>query len=144
MLLTLDDVAYTAKPDRAEFARITSRMKAAQPRETDRHGFCAHIAQGKTWIGGAFDNGLKTLKSWQLAALDFDNGTLSPVATIENPRFRMVFMLDQPLTAEKQARDCISALLSVFPEADKQCVNPNRIFLGSQGEVWPVFEVVCL
>lgn len=75
MLLTLDDVVYTAKPDRAEFGRLTNRMKAAKPREVDKREFLAHIAAGKTFIGGTFDNELKTLTSWQLAALDFDNDT---------------------------------------------------------------------
>lgn len=74
-MLTLDDVRYTEKPDRAEFARLTERMKAAEPREVTRYEFLEHIAAGKSFIGGAFADGLKTLQSWQLAALDFDNET---------------------------------------------------------------------
>lgn len=76
MLLTLDDVRYTAKPDRAEFARLMNRMKAAKPREISKPEFLEHIAAGKSFIGGAFSNGLSTLNSWQLAALDFDNVTV--------------------------------------------------------------------
>lgn len=75
MLLTLDDVRYTEKPDRAEFARLMNRMKAAKPREVDKYGFLQHIAAGKSFIGGAFEDDLQTLTSWQLAALDFDNVT---------------------------------------------------------------------
>ena len=75
MLLTLDDVAYTTKPDRMEFARIMNRMKTAKPREVDKRELLAHIAAGKTFIGGTFENELQTLTSWQLAALDFDNDT---------------------------------------------------------------------
>lgn len=162
MLLTLDDVAYTAKPDRAEFARLMNRMKKTAPQEVDKRVFCEHVRAGRSWVGGAFDDGLKTFRSWQVAALDFDDGRLSPVevldrcellgiaplclyftlsATVENPRFRLVFMLDKPLADEAKARDCIATLLSVFPTADKKCSNANRIFLGSQGEVWTVFEV---
>ena len=73
MLVTLDDVAYTTKPDRIEFGRLMNRMKAAKPREVDKREFLAHIASGKTFIGGVFDDDLETLRSWQLAALDFDN-----------------------------------------------------------------------
>ena len=77
MLLTLDDVSYTAKPDRAEFGRLMNRLKSAQPREVDKHGLLEHIASGKTFVGGSFKYEGKDCKliSWQLAALDFDNET---------------------------------------------------------------------
>ena len=162
MVLTLDDAYYKTKPGRAEFGKITNRIKAARPREVSKGDFCSHVANGGSWVGGEFENDLKKLVRWQLSALDFDDGSFSPTdaldrcellnitpmcvyftlsATLDNPRFRLVFMLDQPLTDEKQARKCISALLGAFPEADQSCKNPNRIFLGSQGEVWPVYEV---
>lgn len=75
MLLTLDNTRYTEKPDRAEFARLMNRMKRTEPREVDKRGFLEHIAAGKSFIGGAFSNGVETLDSWQIAALDFDNET---------------------------------------------------------------------
>lgn len=73
MLITLDDVRYTSKPDRAEFGRLMNRFKKAKPREVSKYELLEHIAAGKSFIGGAFTDGLDTLQSWRLAALDFDN-----------------------------------------------------------------------
>lgn len=75
MLITLDDVRYTTttKPDSGEFGKLTNRMKKAEPQDVSKFELLNHIAAGKSFIGGAFSNGLKTLDSWQLAALDFDN-----------------------------------------------------------------------
>lgn len=75
MLLTLDDVRYTAKPDRAEFARLMNRMKAAKPCEVDKTTLLEHVSNGGSFIGGAFTDELNTIVSWQVAALDFDNET---------------------------------------------------------------------
>ena len=162
MLITLDDVRYSEKPDRAEFGKLTNRMKTATPQEVTLEEFAAHVEQGKPFIGGAFDDGLKTLKSWQVVSLDFDDGTLSPIAalercellgvsvaflyftlsaTLDHPRYRLVFVLEEPLHDEERARECIEALLAAFPEADQSCKNPNRSYLGSCGEVWRVWKV---
>lgn len=164
VVLTLDDVRYTAKPDRAEFARLMNRMKAAKPRDVDRREFCEHVAAGKSFIGGAFGCGLKTLDSWQLAALDFDDGSLSPIealdrcerldiaptllyftlsSVVEKPRFRLAFDLGQSVHDADVAADVIATLMHEFPEADGKCKNPNRIFLGSNGEVWRCWQVYC-
>lgn len=75
MLLTLDDVRYTAKPDRDEFGRLMNRLKAATPRDVDKAELLEHISNGGSFVGGVFTNGLSTLISWQVAALDFDNET---------------------------------------------------------------------
>lgn len=165
MLVTLDDVAYTTKPDRAEYSRITNRMKAAKPREVDKLEFCKHIAEGKSFIGGAFDRGLKHLISWQIAALDFDDGKISPIealdrceqldiapmllyftlsSTVKKPRFRLVFDLGQSVHDADVAADVIATLMHEFPESDAQCRNANRIFLGSNGEVWQCWQVWCV
>lgn len=190
MLLTLDDVSYATKPDRAEFARLMNRMKAAKPREITKYEFLEHIAAGKSFIGGAFSNELQTLESWQIAALDFDNETkvlgddgkpvkdadghelkrplrpsesghissyealercehlgLSPMVIYKtfnnrpgNQRFRIVFDFAETTDDPDIAKAVIMTLLDVFPEADKQCKNANRIFLGTTGSVWAIAE----
>ena len=162
MIVTFDNVTYTAKPTQKQYAERTQRLKAAKPQDVSAHDFCAHVQAGGSWVGGAFTDGLKTLVQWQVAALDFDDGMLSPVealnrcellgisplclyftlsATLEKPRFRLVFTLDEPVSDEQLARECIGSLLSMFPEADQNCRNPNKIYLGSQGEVWACHEV---
>ena len=54
----------------------------------------------------------------------------------EHPRFRIVFDLGEPVTDYKTACDAIACLLAAFPEADQACKNPNRLFFGSNGQVW--------
>ena len=190
MLLTLDDLRYTAKPDRAEFGRLMNRMKAAKPREVDKTELLEHISNGGSFIGGAFTDGLKTLISWQVAALDFDNvtavldadgkplkdeqghiikrpllptedGYLSPFEALdrceslgitpfamyktfnyskENVRFRLLFDFSETANDDTLARAVILTLLDMFPEADPECKNPNRIFLGTNQAVWFICE----
>ena len=176
MLLTLDTKRYTAKPPRSEFGAITSRLKAAEPREVSKLDFCKHVASGSAWVGGAFADGLdpESLISWQLAALDFDNedGDGQPLgfddgrfmspwralarceslhiapmliyktlsSTEDNPHFRLVFDMGEPVTDRDVAEAVIESLLLAFPEADKACKNINRLFLGSNGVVWVVAE----
>ena len=190
MLLTVDDVAYTAKPDRAEFARLMNRMKAAKPREVSNQEFLQYVASGKSIIGGAYENDLQTLVSWELGFLDFDNDTkvldadgkpmrdenghelkrplcpgeegfISPFEALErceslgiapfamyktlncsqdNMRFRLVFRLDEPTTDAETAQTVMLTLHDFFPEADKKCTNPNRIYCGTTGAVWAICE----
>lgn len=190
MLLTLDDVIYSSKPDRAEFGKLMNRMKAAKPRELNKLQFLEHIAAGRSFIGGAFDDGLQTLKSWQIAALDFDNDTkllgddgkpvkdadghelkrplrpgeegyISPFEALErcehlgltpmviyqslnnskeNPRFRIVFDYSETTNDADIAQAVMMTLHDAFPEADKKCKNPNRIYLGTNQAVWAICE----
>ena len=56
------------------------------------------------------------------------------------PRFRLVFDMGK-LVDEDAAEGVIETLLEFFPEADQACRNKNRIFLGSQGEVWEAWRV---
>jgi len=56
-------------------------------------------------------------------------------STPDNPRFRVVFDLRSPISSEEEAREVIDVLLDMFPEADQQCRNPNRLFFGTNGEV---------
>lgn len=190
MLLTLDDVRYSTKPNRAEFGRLTNRMKATKPREVTKYEFLEHIAAGRSFIGGAFSNELQTLDSWQVAALDFDNetnvldadgkplkdeqghllkrpllpaedGYISPFEALdrcesleitpfamyktfncskENTRFRLLFDFADTTNDDAIAQAVVLTLLDSFPEADKQCKNPNRIYCGTTQAVWAVCE----
>lgn len=51
------------------------------------------------------------------------------------PRYRLVFDLGEPVTDEATARAVIATILGEFAEADKRCVNTNRLFFGSGGKV---------
>lgn len=109
-------------------------------------------------------------KGMQVFALDFDHavmepggGTIDPLgaldrayglelpplclyftfsATLEHPRFRIVFAMDEPVRTAEEAKAVIFFLLKEFPEADPACKNPNRLFYGSGGEVWPCWAAL--
>ena len=38
------------------------------------------------------------------------------------------------------ARAVMMTLLNAFPEADKKCKNPNRIYLGTNQAIWAISE----
>lgn len=54
--------------------------------------------------------------------------------TEEKPKYRLVFILDKAVT-NKEIRDKINKnLVSLFPQADKSCVNADRIYYGTNKE----------
>ena len=62
-------------------------------------------------------------------------------ARLDWPRFRLVFDMGELVDDEVLATALIETLLGEFPEADQSCRKPNRIFLGSQGEIWECWQV---
>lgn len=116
-----------------------------------------------------------TTNSWvsqQLFALDFDSGfthhqlierltQYDLVANIiystfsdtpELRKFRVIFALDDPITDIFYAKEILKGLLKLFPEADRQCSDPCRMYypgkelLGINEElnVSNYFESVCI
>ena len=61
--------------------------------------------------------------------------------TPEAPRFRMAFQLDQRICDYRLKSLVINALLTIFPECDKQCADASRMFYpakpGSTVRVFP-------
>lgn len=55
-------------------------------------------------------------------------------------KYRLVIDNGETVTSEKEARGVLDGLLEAFPEADQSCRNPNRLFFGSGGECWPLFD----
>jgi len=51
----------------------------------------------------------------------------------EEPRSRVIFLLDQPIMQAKNYTLAVSALLWLFGTADRQCKDAARFFYGSQG-----------
>lgn len=48
--------------------------------------------------------------------------------TEELHKFRVVFILDKPLTTVEEVYGAYDFLLKKFPEADQSCKDPSRIF----------------
>ena len=65
-------------------------------------------------------------------------------STEEVPRFRFAIVADAPFT-EKTERDRVQAgLITLFPQADADCVNADRIFFGTdKGMIDTDYDAVC-
>ena len=57
-------------------------------------------------------------------------------ATLDHPRFRIVFLLSEPVRDPALMREANLGLLRLFPEADRACKDLVRLYFGSNGEVW--------
>ncbi|WP_422406934.1 MULTISPECIES: hypothetical protein [Gammaproteobacteria] len=94
-------------------------------------------------------------KSQQILMLDFDNKETNPAAmfqilgrefttkhaaftyqsfssTPEQPKFRLVFVLDKPLTSAEQVEAMYIELFKHYPEADIACKDASRLFFGGR------------
>lgn len=58
-------------------------------------------------------------------------------STLAHPRFRLVFLFDEPVTDPATMKAANLGLLALFPEADSACKDLVRLYYGSGGEVWP-------
>lgn len=58
-------------------------------------------------------------------------------STLEHPKFRLVFLLAEPVTDPSAMKAANLGLLALFPEADTSCKDLVRLYFGSGGEVWP-------
>lgn len=64
----------------------------------------------------------------------------TPSHTMEAPRARVVFLVDEPIHQAKNYVLAVSSLLWLFGSADRQCKDPCRFFYGSRpdGRIeWP-------
>lgn len=64
----------------------------------------------------------------------------TPSHTIDAPRARVVFLLDEPIYQAKNYVLAVSSLLWLFGSADRQCKDPCRFFYGAGPEgssAWP-------
>lgn len=156
--IMLDPKGYKQKPGRGDAEAIRQRLTRTTVTDGE---LIEAIRNGQTWMPAAMEGGTKreNFHSQQVLALDFDNddAILDPVeawqraydmdlepfclyftfsATLDRPRYRMVWILDQPIYDAEKIRDYYSGLLELFPEADKACKDVARMFYGGGGEVW--------
>lgn len=58
----------------------------------------------------------------------------TPSSTEDNPRFRIIFQLEQPIYDPQYYRDCVQAFIWKFDAGvDQSCKDPCRFFYGSKG-----------
>lgn len=162
MKLLLDTVEYSSKPEGKEVGLINNRIIRCDPVDIDAANLAVEVTKGKTFIPATFkslDGSIKRSKanweSQQVVALDFDEGMTLDEAINDvffkkhaaflyttfrhkesHHKFRVVFVLDKPLTRYKDYEDMIDNLLDCYPQADRACRDGSRLFFGGK-EVIP-------
>jgi hypothetical protein len=156
--LHVDTRAYSSKPSSKEIGGIIKRLQTSKPVEITLEDLMSQISNGHS-ISPAVMAGTRAAdwQEQQLFLVDIDNEQEGlPVVTVretlalcdeinirpafyyrsfshsqEKPKFRLVFVMDEPITEPNQRQAISKALVSIFPQSDKACINANRIFYGT-------------
>ena len=155
----LDTVGYELKPESSEIGQISNRIGKSVDElscPSSYYNFVHNVGQcGHTFTPATFNNETRAEKNFeqmQLFVLDFDGGishetiksrsnqynlpimfsykTLSSEDNKE--KFRVVYMNDVPITDKRGAKILKSALMEIFPEADKHDSDISRMYFGGK------------
>lgn len=158
----IDTRGYPKKPTGKEISGIKVRLqKSASPSLVTVAELVQKISAGYSISPGVM-NGMaaKDWKEQQLFLVDIDNAEDGPILRPndakkicheyglspafyyqtfsyckEKPKFRIAFIMDNPVVEEIARRKIIETLVAIFPQSDKSCVNADRIFHGTNKRV---------
>ncbi|MGN2271663.1 hypothetical protein [Priestia megaterium] len=158
MYMVFDTVEYSSKPQGYEIGALNNRIIQNSPIEVNVMKMADEIAKGKTFIPATFKhvNGYikRSKANWdsqQVIALDFDEG-LTLDEALKDPffrkyavflyttfshkeeqhKFRVVLVLDEPITNYKDFERIMAALFELYPYADQACRDGSRLFFGGK------------
>ncbi|MFJ7859849.1 hypothetical protein ACIQZM_18505 [Peribacillus sp. NPDC097206] len=155
--MNLDPYEYSSKPVGFDIGAISKRIVNHQV-DIDVKELADSVIKGKTFTPASFksvDGECKrTNKNWdsqQIVALDFDEGFTLEEAykdsffiehaaflyttfshTNRHHKFRIVFILEEPMTEYKEFESLMNFLLDRYPYADKACKDGSRLFFGGR------------
>lgn len=163
LTLNIDSIPYKEKPDKKQIAMIQKRIGACK-RTITIEEFMQAIENGASFKAAALNgNKNADWESQQVFALDIDNddasiaryGVLMPEDAVKRfeglgvspafyyesfssnekrPKFRLIFIVRNPVT-DIRIRNAIQiALMTIMPEADKACKDLSRLFFGTNSE----------
>lgn len=164
--VSLDKQRFSSKPQGAAIAAISKRI--ANCVETITASELAKqltAPNSKTFAPAVFADGERKNEKWQsqqMFALDIDNGlkieealqrceeyNVMPTFIYtsfshkpEHHKFRMVFLLNEELTDIRVRNYVQYALMTIFPETDKQTKDPSRMYLGGRQIVYEGYNNV--
>jgi len=155
----MDSVGYKSKPEGGEISQISSRIGKSTNAlncPSSYYDFVHKVGQcGHTFVPVTFNNETRAEKNFDqmpLLVLDFDGG-VSHEAVMDranryklpimfsyktfsseddNEKFRIVLMNDAPIIDKKGAKILKSALMEIFPEADKHDSDISRMYFGGK------------
>lgn len=154
----IDPKGYDEKPSGKEIGGIKARLqKGTSPSFVTLEELVQKIETGHAISPGIM--GGMCAKDWieqQLFLVDIDNEEDEPLLRIkdakaicsdnnlplafyyqtlshtkEHPKFRLAFVMDEPVVDENMREYIMEALVNLFPQSDKSCVNADRIFHGT-------------
>jgi hypothetical protein len=157
MKLMLDPNSYSEKPRGNEIGVISKRIME-HPVDINVEQLAKELESGKTIVPATFKSVRGQLRrakenweSQQVIALDFDEGLTLHEAltdeffinnavfiyttfshTDEHHKFRVVFVLDEPVTEYKHFEEIMIKLFERYPYADKSCRDGSRLFFGGK------------
>lgn len=149
----LMDKKYTVKPE-GKYGFINNNI-IKKISKVDIDTLAEKVSNGHAFTPAIF-HGRRKLENFaqeQVFALDFDTGITVegfltraeqyqiPPAFVyatyshseEKPRFRAVFVHDCVIKDRRAASIILGMLHQIFPEADKNCVDASRFYLGGKG-----------
>jgi hypothetical protein len=154
--VSLDGTQYQVKPDKIEIAKISKRI-AKRPVNLSLEELASYVGNyGCSFCPAVFNNGERksdAFNEMQIFALDFDSEVTFemirtraekydlPIAfayhtfssTELSERFRVVFIHECPVSNAIAAKVILALLLEIFLDADRQCKDVSRMFLGGKG-----------
>jgi hypothetical protein len=157
-VLSIDPTTQVRKPERSEIGRISNRISMYTGLTIQELFTHVTAPYSYTWSGAIF-SGKRSNDNWQqqsVFALDFDKGLISLSDVIDKLRdngvepqcwystlgsspalhkFRVIIAIDEPITNLDDRYVVIMGLLYLFPEADTNCKDASRIFLGGRDGV---------
>ena len=154
----IDPKGYDEKPSGKEIGGIKTRLqKKSSPSFVTLEELVQKIKTGHSISPGIMGGmSAKDWKEQQLFMVDIDNEEEGPILRIkgakaicrdnnlplafyyqtfsytkEHPKFRLGFVMDKPVRDEGMRKHIMEALVNLFPQSDKSCVNADRIFHGT-------------
>jgi hypothetical protein len=148
--VTLNLTPFESKPQKTDFIKINKEFVTEK---VNISKLCNHINEGKTFVPSVFQNNIRkndAFISTQVFALDFDDNqdptekiklfseygirtnimyyTFS--STDEYKKFRLVFVIDTPITDRKTREKIQLAFMGIAKDSDAACKDAARMFLG--------------
>ncbi len=162
MKIQVDSVCYSYKPKNL-IKLIKTRTQSEQAlKESSLENIAAKIGQGYSISPGVMVGGLAA-EHWteqQIFLVDIDNDKAAPMITpndalaicaanglppafwyssysdtVQKPKFRLAFVMREPVTDTGKRALIVKTLIGLFTQADTSCENADRIFFGTNKKV---------
>ncbi|MBN8837682.1 MAG: hypothetical protein J0I09_10500 [Sphingobacteriia bacterium] len=153
--ITIDPTQQQHKPSKKQMGIITNHLNLVTGLTINEFATYSTSPYSYSWSGGLFNGKICNANWYQQSvfALDFDKGLISIDEALKRlneleifpqlwystfsdssafRKFRIIFFVDEPVENEALRKLITTSLLGLFPEADKQCKNAGRIFLGGK------------